>query len=84
MPNSESPLVYLIDRKLSPEDLLKVVNSLSATPVDVIIAAPQDVDKARQITDQVTGLHRPIAVMADFSQPLQAVQRDGSVEIIHL
>lgn len=84
MPSSESPLVYLINRSISPEQIQQVVAALDATPVDVIIAAPADVEKARSITPQVTGLHRPIAIMADFEHPLQAVQRDGSVEVMNL
>lgn len=84
MPTSESPLCYLISNSLPATDLLKVINLLSSTPVDVIIAAPQDVSQARQITEQVTGLHRPIAIMANFDTPLQAVERDGAVGVIHL
>lgn len=84
MPSSESPLVYLINRNISDENLQKVIAALEATPVDVIIAAAADVEKARNITSQVTGLHKPIAIMADFEHPLQAVQRDGSVEVMNL
>jgi hypothetical protein len=78
------PLVYLISRQLTQDQTQKVIDALSLTPVDVVIAAPQDVERARNFCEQVTGLHKPIAIVADFDHPLTAVERDGSLKVINV
>lgn len=78
------PKVYLISSKLSEEQILRIQNALSITPVDVVVAtAPHLGDLARKFSEDVTGLNRPIAIVADFEVPLTALNEDGSVEIIH-
>jgi hypothetical protein len=79
------PKVYLISSKVSEEQIQKIQDALSLTPVDVVIStAPQLGDFCRKFSEAVTGLNRPIAIVADFEAPLTALNEDGSVEIIHV
>lgn len=76
-----TPSVYLISRKVTDEQARAIAEILSITPIDVaIIANPEDVSLARKFCEKVTGLHRPIAIVADFDSPFSAVQADGSVQ----
>lgn len=72
------PSVYFISSSLSSEDIDKVRAALQLTPLAaVIICNPRDTDFARQITDHVSYLKQPIAIVADFAVPLTAVDEDG-------
>jgi hypothetical protein len=80
-----APKIYLISSKASEEQVERIKSALSLTPVDVVVAtAPQLGDFCRKFSEDVTGLNRPIAIVADFEAPLTAINDDGSLEIIHV
>ena len=71
------PKFFLISANLTEEqtEALKKVNEL--TPVDVaILASPQYVQLGKLLTENVTGLHRPIAIIALSLRSLFSFLRD--------
>jgi hypothetical protein len=79
------PKFYLISTKLTPEQIESAVKALSITPIDMaLIARAQDVETARHFSEKVTGLHRPIAIVADFECLLSAVLEDGKLVSINM
>lgn len=69
------PPVYLISRRADPDQIRQV---LAITPLAaVIICDPRDADFAKQFFDTVSYLQQPIAVVADFSDPLTAIDENG-------
>lgn len=79
------PKVYLISRKLDEDQINKIREAISLTPVDVVIVAqPQDVPLAKNFSEMVTGLHRPIAILGDFEAPLSVLNEGGTVETINV
>lgn len=80
----QTPKVYLIDRKISPEQLEHVQQALNLTPlVAIVVTDLRDMELAKQICPVVSDLNRPIAILADFSAPISAVQDDGKVCPLH-
>lgn len=75
-----TPKIYLIKRNLSPEERDLVAAALRITPLDAIIPADlRDIDQAKEFSEAVANLQRPIAILADFETPLTAVNEDGSL-----
>jgi hypothetical protein len=74
------PTVYLISRRLTTEQLQDAQNKLAITPLAaVVICDPRDADFAKQFCDTVSNLRQPIAIVADFEEPLTAVDENGSL-----
>ena len=79
------PKIFLISRTLTEEQIEQIKQALFVTPVDVVVVgAPQDTPVAKHFSEAVTGLDRPIAIVADFESPLSAVLEDGKVVKIHV
>lgn len=80
-----APTIYLISRSLTEDQSQAVADQLSLTPIDVcIVSSAADVNLAKRFSEMVTGLHRPIAIIADFEKPLTAINEDGSLEAMHV
>lgn len=80
-----TPKIYLISRNLTQEQVSKIREALSITPLQTIIVADaRDVDGARPFCEAVTGLSEPIAIFADFENPLTALSLDGTLCPIQL
>lgn len=79
------PKFFLVSSRCTEAQIEEAQKAFALTPVDVaIIARPHDVELAKKVTEQVTGLHRPIAIVADFEAPLTVVMDDGSVVSVNL
>jgi hypothetical protein len=79
------PKFFLVSSRCTEAQIEKAREAFDLTPVDVaLVARPQDVELARKITEQVTGLHRPVAIVADFENPLTIIMEDGSVVAVSL
>lgn len=79
------PKFFLVSSKLADEQLEKVREAIAFTPIDVaLVSRPQDVDTAKKLTEHVTGLHRPIAIVADFKEPFSTISEDGNVTSVSL
>lgn len=79
------PKFFLVSSRCTEAQIEEAQKAFALTPVDVaVLARPHDVELAKKITEQVTGLHRPIAIVADFEVPLQVVMDDGSVVAVNL
>jgi hypothetical protein len=79
------PSIYLISKNLTEEQIQAIVDALSITPLDlVLVTSAQDVPLAKRFSETVTGLHRPIAILADFEKPLTAVTEDGTLEAVNV
>ena len=75
-----TPKVYLISRNLTDEQLQRVQEALSITPLDAVVCPDiRDMQTAQQFAQCSAQLARPIAIFADFDVPLTAVQEDGSL-----
>lgn len=75
-----TPKFFLVSSKATDAQIEQLLKALAITPVDVaLVSRPQDVEVAKKITDSVTGLHRPIVIVADFDAPLTVISDDGSV-----
>jgi hypothetical protein len=74
------PKFFLVSSRCTEAQMEEAQRAFALTPVDVaLVARPHDVELAKNITERVTGIHRPIAIVADFPFPLQVVMDDGSV-----
>ena len=74
------PKFFLVSSTVTETQLDKVLEAMSFTPVEMaLVANPADVELAKKLTDQVTGLHRPIVIVADFKDPLTVITDDGKV-----
>lgn len=79
------PKFFLVSSRCTEAQIEEAQKAFALTPVDVaVVARPHDVELAKKITEQVTGLHRPIAIVADFEAPFQVVMDDGSVVAVNL
>jgi hypothetical protein len=79
------PKFFLVSSRCTEAQLEEAQKAFSLTPVDVaLVARPHDVALAKNITEQVTGIHRPIAIVADFEAPLTVVMDDGSIVSVNL
>lgn len=74
------PSVYFISRNLTPEQIQSIREMLLCTPLAaVIVCDPRDAEVAANFSDVTSFLPRPIAIVADFPDPLTAVNPDGSL-----
>lgn len=74
------PKFFLISSRATEAEMAGILKVLSFTPVEMaLVSRPQDVEKAKQITEHVSGLHRPIAIIADFVEPLTVVTDEGTL-----
>lgn len=74
------PPVYLISRRLTPEQIEAVKAALLITPLSaVVICDARDAAFAKNFADDVTTLQRPIAIVADFESPITAVDETGAL-----
>ena len=74
------PKIYLIDRRLTPEQKELVQAALAIHPLDAIIYTDRrDEGMAAEYSEKKFELHRPIAILAEFDSPLTAVNEDGSL-----
>lgn len=74
------PTVYLVSRRLSPEQIQQAREALQITPLAAaVICDPRDADFAKQFSDSVTTLQQPIVIVADFEAPLTAVDENGKL-----
>lgn len=74
------PTVYLVSKRATPEQIERIKEALSLTPVAAfVVADPRDALWATQFHDTVTPLKQPIAIVADFENPLTAVDENGSL-----
>jgi hypothetical protein len=74
------PKIYLISRSLTPEQLERVRRALSITPLAaVVVADARDLGFAKQFSENTGLIHDPIAILADFDEPLTALNEDGSI-----
>lgn len=79
------PKFFLVSSKATEAEMEAINKAISFTPVEMaLVSRPQDVEKAKQITEHVTGLHRPIVIVADFSDPLTVISDDGSALSVSL
>lgn len=75
-----TPKIYLISRDLTDDQRLQVQQALSITPLSaVIITDPRDAKLAAEFCQWISSLQQPIAILADFDDPLTAIQEDGSL-----
>lgn len=75
-----TPKVYLLSRTLTDEQKEQVQLALSITPLAAIIVTdPRDLPLALSICDKAQVLHHPVAVLAEFENPLTAIAEDGSL-----
>lgn len=74
------PPVYLISRRLTPEQIETVKAALLITPLSaVVICDSRDAQLAHNFSDTVSNLQRPIAIVADFEAPLTAIDESGNL-----
>jgi hypothetical protein len=74
------PTVYLVSNKLTPEQIETVKAALLITPLSaVIICDIRDAAFAHNFCDTVSNLKQPIALVADFDEPLTALDETGSL-----
>lgn len=74
------PTLYLISRKLSVEQIDDIRAALSITPLSAVVTPDiRDEKLAAEFGGEVTLLNHPIAILADFDEPLIAVNSDGSL-----
>jgi hypothetical protein len=79
------PKFFLVSSRCTEAQIESAQKAFALTPVDVaLVARAHDVELARKVTEQVTGIHRPIAIVADFENPLTIVMDDGSVVAVSL
>lgn len=77
------PPVYLISRNLTPEQIEAVKAALLITPLSaVVICDSRDAQLAHNFCDTVSNLQRPIAIVADFEEPLTAIDETGTLQTI--
>lgn len=75
-----TPKIYLISRKLTAEQLERVQQALSITPLAaVVVTDTRDLALAKQFSENAGIIHDPIAILADFEEPLIALNEDGSL-----
>lgn len=80
-----TPKVYLISRKLTAEQIEVVQRALSITPLAAIVTTdPRDKSLAESFCERATALQQPIAILADFTDPLTAVNDDGTLTTIEI
>lgn len=71
------PTVYLISKRA---DIDQVKQALLITPLSaVVIADIRDAAFAKQLCDTVSNLQGPIAIVADFEEPLTAIDENGTL-----
>jgi hypothetical protein len=74
------PTVYLISKRLTPDQVEAVKATLLITPLScVVICDPRDAALAHNFSDTVSNLKQPIALVADFDEPLTALDETGSL-----
>jgi len=79
------PTVYLISKRLTDEQIEAVKAALVITPLScVVICDPRDAAFAHNFSDTVSNLQRPIALVADFEQPLTAITETGSLSCLSI
>lgn len=75
-----TPKIYLISRNLDPEQLARVQQALSITPLAAVVVTDiRDLALAKQFSENAGVIHDAIAILADFEEPLTALQEDGAV-----
>jgi hypothetical protein len=74
------PTIYLISKRLTPEQIESVKAALLITPLScVVICDPRDASFAHNFSDTVSNLKQPIALVADFESPLTAIDENGTL-----
>ncbi len=74
-----SPKLYLISRKLTTEQIDNIRAALSITPLAAVVTPDIRDSQIANEFGTATDLQRPIAILADFDEPLTAVNSDGSL-----
>lgn len=73
------PKVYLISRNLTAEQKSAAQAALALTPLAAIITPDiRDSQIAKEYCETVAPLDQPIAILADFEEPLTALNPDGT------
>lgn len=79
------PKFFLVSSKATETEMEGILKAISFTPAEMaLVSRAQDVELAKQITESVTGLHRPIVIVADFKDPLTVISDDGTVKSVSL
>ena len=76
----QTPMIYLVSKRLSPEQIEAVKSALLITPLSAaVICDSRDASLAHNFCDTVSNLQRPIALVADFEVPLTAIDENGNL-----
>ena len=73
------PKLYLISRKLTAEQIEEIKRQLSLTPLAAVVTPDIRDSQIANEFGTATPLASPIAILADFEEPLTAVNEDGSL-----
>lgn len=74
------PKLYLISRKLTAEQIEEIKRQLTITPLAAVVTPDiRDEKLAHEFCESASALASPIAILADFEEPLTAVNEDGSL-----